>query len=277
LELKHFKTKNMGSFAAVAIVTLVLLLIGGNLMTYTFQHKFIFKPIPLDSSHLFQFNSEFEEIFLSTPNSGNLNCLYFPTKSEVSKGLVLYYHGNAGNLDRWGQMSQDFILRGYDFFIMDYRGFGKSTGPMSQSNMYADAIACYHYIQDRFPGKSIIIYGRSLGSAMATYVASKHPADHLVLETPFYSMSDLYFTYYPFLPKLFFFRFPLKNHSYLNTVKYKVTIFQGDNDWIVPYRSASKLQNHLKEEDEFITIPDASHNDCRTFKVYQEKLDEILN
>jgi fermentation-respiration switch protein FrsA (DUF1100 family) len=128
----------------------------------------------------------------------------------------------------------------------------------------------------QYDSQDIVIYGRSMGSGPASYLASQVQAKHLILETPFYSMKSLFSSYYPFLPPWFSFKFKFKNFKYLKTVKYPITIFHGTNDIVVPFKGSLKLKKVLKKSDEFIVIEGGTHNDLNIFHAYKNKLNEIL-
>lgn len=258
----------------IFIIAVVLLFIG-NLFTNPLQQYFIFQPVVLEQNYQFFFENNFQEVNLKANDGGIINALHF--KEENAKGVILYFHGNAGNLVRWGELNDEFRIHGYDLFIMDYRGFGKSKGTQNEKAFFEDAIRCYQYLTDYYSNDEIIIYGRSMGSGPASYLASKISVKHLILETPFYSMAGLFQSYYPILPNLFSFKFKFKNFKYLKQVKYPITIFHGTNDFVVPYAGAKKLQESLKESDEYITIEGGTHNDLNIFHAYQSKLSEILN
>lgn len=257
----------------ITVVLLVLLIIG-NLFTYPLQHFFIMQPETLPQDHQYRLNHPFDEVNIPVSHGGNINAIHF--KVEHPKGVVLYFHGNAGSLARWGHLHGDFTGRGYDLLIIDYRGYGKSTGPQNQQILYNDAVAVYEWLNQRFEAEDIIIYGRSMGSAMACYAAANVDAKMLILETPFSSMKNLFYTYYKFMPKLFVFKYPFHNDQYLQQVKYPITIFQGTEDWVVPHSNASQLIPLLKESDTFVTIEGATHNDVGQYPLYQQKMDELL-
>ena len=247
----------------------------GNLFTGPFQHWFIFRPKKLPQDFAYQFEAPYEELFIDTPQGGRLNALWFRADAPA-KGAVLYFHGNAGSLERWGHLHYFFIRQGYDFLVYDYRGFGKSTGRRSQKIMYNDAMAFYHFARKHYAPEQIQLYGRSLGSAFASRVAAEQPARALVLETPFYSLTDLFYTYYPFLPRAFYLRYRFSNARSLRQVQMPVTIFQGTDDLIVPYRSAARLKPLLKPGDAFHTVPGAGHNNLLFYDIYNRKMEEIL-
>ncbi len=248
----------------------------GNLFTGPLQHWFIFRPKKLPQAHAFQFEAPFEELFLDAPHKGRLNALWFKADAPA-KGVVLYFHGNAGSLERWGHLHHFFVRQGYDFLVYDYRGYGKSTGKRSQKIMYDDAMAFYRFARNHYAPDKIVLYGRSLGSVFASRVASEQAARMLVLETPFYSLTDLFYTYYPFLPRAFYLRYRFSNARSLRRVEMPVAIFQGTEDLIVPYRSAARLKRLLKTGDQFYTVPGASHNNLLFYDIYNRKMEEILN
>ena len=150
---------------------------------YLFQEKFIFLSTKLDQDYVYQFEHEFEELFIETEDGARLNGLHF--KQENPRGIIVYYHGNAGDLSRWGLITSYFLKFNYEVLVMDYRGYGKSTGKISEAALYNDANLFYDKAKEQFPERNIIVYGRSLGTAIAANVASKNNPKKLVLETPF--------------------------------------------------------------------------------------------
>ncbi|MBT8195262.1 MAG: lysophospholipase [Bacteroidia bacterium] len=265
----------MSKILFIILIVILALLVLGNILTNPLQHHFIFYPQALEKDYTYSFANNFEEVNLNAEDGGLINAIHFTEPG--AKGVVLYFHGNADNLVRWGELNNGFKELGYDLFIMDFRGFGKSKGKQTQKAFYNDAILCYEYVSKKYDSNQVIIYGRSMGSGPASFLASNVNAKHLILETPFYSMASLFKSYYPILPELFSFKFKFKNSKYIKEVKYPITIFHGTNDFIVPIEEASKLKNVLKESDEFITIEGGSHNDLNIFHAYQSKLSEIFN
>jgi pimeloyl-ACP methyl ester carboxylesterase len=261
-------------YIAAAVIGLLLL---GNLLTGVFQAPFIFRPRRLKKDHVYHFEAPADELFLPTEHHGLLNALWFKTTPiETRRGVVLFFHGNAGNLARWGHLYHYFAQYDYDFFVYDYRGYGKSKGWRNQTNLYEDAEAMYQYVRQFYAPEEIVLYGRSMGSAFASRVAAAYPAKTLILETPFYSMRDLFYQYYPWLPKLFLFRYPLPSHKYLSDTECPVHIFQGTRDFVVPFASAKKLRGLLKPGDTFVTVIGAGHNNLLFYDVYNLKIKEIL-
>ena len=240
------------------------------------QKKALFRPVRLEADYCFRFSEPFEEHYFATPDGERLNGLFFPAPGAYRRGVVLYFHGNRDNLQRWGAMHRDFTDLGYDFFAPDYRGYGKSTGEPEEKTLYADARLIYKWLRKKYAPGEIVLYGRSLGTGMACYLAAQVPARMLVLETPFDNIRGLLTSHLrknalPFEPA---FEFP--NHAFLGKTTMPVLIFHGTRDRLVPYSSAASLQVCLKPGDEFVTIEGGSHNNLPSFQKYRERLQHWL-
>jgi len=236
------------------------------------QRKALFQPTRLANDYVFAFDHPFEEIFLDTPDGARLNLLHFHTTHKPARGVVLYFHGNRDNLQRWGNMHRDFTARGYDFVALDYRGYGKSTGEPGEHTYYEDARLAYDWLLANHPAGNIVLYGRSLGTAMACFLAAHVRARKLVLETPFDSIRGLVAAHLrrsdiPFRPAFFF-----PNDRHLRQVEMPALLFHGTADRVVPYESAARLMTCLKTDDQFVTIPGGAHNNLPDFELYQQKL-----
>lgn len=192
------------------------------------------------------------------------------------KGFILYFHGNAGNLQRWGNCAVDFTELGYDILLVDYRGYGKSSGQPSEAALYADAETVLQWCKEKFNYERFVIYGRSLGSAVATNLSANSAPDLLILETPFDELKGV--IYPPIRPMLGLFpqRNFFSNKDNIPKIHCRKVIFHGTNDWIVPLSSALKLKPLLSERDKFYVIKDAGHKNLRDFRDYHTALAEVL-
>ena len=155
---------------ALLVLIAFYLMIGTAL--YFLQEKILFRPTVLNQTHVFKFSNPFDELFLKSEDNAVINALHF--KAEESKGVILYFHGNAGDLSRWGKITEYFVDKNYDVLVMDYRTYGKSTGALSEHALYGDAQLCYDFLKELYAEKDISVYGRSLGTGIATYIASKN-------------------------------------------------------------------------------------------------------
>lgn len=242
---------------------------------YFLQEKMIFMPDSLSQDYLYSFSENFQEINLETEDGAKLNALHF--KVENPKGVVLYFHGNAGELSRWGIVVQKFVKLDYDVLVMDYRTYGKSTGKLSQKALYTDAQFFYEYLQKSYSENQITVYGRSLGTTFATYVAAKNAPKQLILEAPFYSLDDVAGHRFPIYPVSWFLKFHFPTYQYFEEVRCPITIFHGTDDFVVNYRNSEKLSKiKIKGSLNFITIPGGTHHNLDSYAIYKETLDSIL-
>ncbi|WP_448519981.1 alpha/beta hydrolase [Rhodoflexus sp.] len=245
-------------------------------LAYFGQTYVIFHPVKLPKKYKFQFDATFDEYTLFTSDGEELNLLYFKSENQPAKGLVLYYHGNADNLQRWGKYNDIFLKAGYDFMVWDYRGYGKSTGKRTADNMRSDADLVYHFANKKYKSNQIIIYGRSLGSGLAAYVASRHQAARLILETPYHSFEDVAYTYAPILPYAKLLRYEFPTYQYISQINYPITIFHGTADELLPFTSTIKLKNFIKKSDDFIVIEGGGHHNLGEYEEYRSHLRAIL-
>ncbi|MFN0202647.1 MAG: alpha/beta hydrolase [Bacteroidia bacterium] len=242
--------------------------------TYWLQDYFIFRPKHLAKTHTYHFAQKFEEIWWDTEEGGKINGLWFTC--EAPKGLILYFHGNADNLERWGKHAQEFLQHNFDVVMMDYRGFGKSSGVKSEALFHEDALTIYEWAAKHYSTEKIIPMGRSIGSGMACQLAATVQPPFLILETPFYSMPSLFYSYYAFLPVIFSFKYKFRNDLALLKTNCPILIFHGTYDYVVPYFHAKKLARLLGERATLITLPRGFHKGLGAFPLYQQKLKEAL-
>jgi len=243
---------------------------------YSFQEKLLFLEKKLHADHIFNFQATaFEELFFDTKNGERINAIYFKT-NETPKGEILYFHGNAGNLDRWGTYADRFTKQGYNILMLDYRGYGKSEGKPSEANFYEDGQLAYDWIRQKAKASDLIIYGRSIGTGVACQIAANNPAKLLILETPFNNMNDVARTRFPYLFLPFPLRHQFPNDEHIKKVAYPVLIFHGTKDKVVPYECAAKLKLELKETDHFYTIENGGHNNLNQFEIFNKTIATIL-
>ena len=250
----------------------VLLLIG----FYFFQEKVIFQSKKLNKNYAFDFPHKFEEVNLNATDSALINALHF--KVENPKGILLYFHGNKGNLKRWGTIVLPYTNYNYDVFVIDYRGYGKSNGMRSEKMMYDDSQVAYEYLKKRFNENKIVVYGRSIGATFATFVAAQNNPKHLVLEAPFYSLiSTMRSQFWP-VPYDLLLKYKFQSFELIPKVTAPTIIFHGDKDSLIPIEFGKKLYEASNTEiAEFIILKDGTHHNLTTFESYKEKLETILD
>ena len=240
---------------------------------YFFQERLIFFPDKLPLNHEYTFEHKFEEINYHVDEQVIVNALHF--KAENSKGIVFYSHGNAGCIDQWGSIADIFLLNNYDLLIYDYRGYGKSSGFISELNFYDDAIFIYKQLLNDYKENEIVVYGRSIGTGVAAKVASEFNPKQLVLESPYYNLPDLAKKIFPFIPS-FLMRYKFPNDQMIKLVRCPVTILHGTFDEVIYFGASQKLEKLLKEKDTFIPIVGGHHNDLANFKSYRKELANTL-
>ncbi|WP_339893908.1 alpha/beta hydrolase [uncultured Algibacter sp.] len=258
-----------------ALVVLISLYLMVGSLLYFFQEKMLFLPTVLAQDYEYQFSYPFEELFFNTEDEAVINAVYF--KAENPKGVILYFHGNAGDLSRWGLVTEYFVEKQYDVLVIDYRTYGKSTGKLSEQALYHDAQYCYDYLKNRYSESDITIYGRSLGTGIATYIASKNRPKQLILETPYHSVLDVAQSRFPMFPVKQLLKYKLPSYQYIKQVNCPITIFHGTADAVVPFASAEKLYNlSIKEQTTFIAIENGNHGNLISFDAYKNQIKKIL-
>nr|WP_299344768.1 alpha/beta fold hydrolase [Allomuricauda sp.] len=258
-------------------ISLILIALLSFIMIRFFQEKLIFLPTQLPLDFEYAFESDFNEFFLETKDGARLNALHFTV--EQPKGLILYFHGNAGDLSRWGMITSDFTQFGYDVIVMDYRGYGKSSGKISEQALFSDAQLFYEYALKRYAEESIIVYGRSLGASVATHLTSQNNPKKLMLETPFYNLADVAKERFPLLPINQLLRYKLESNEYIQNVGAPIRIFHGTADRVVDYESGKRLFEVIPSNNKkMYTIDDGGHNNLASFDLYWEGIQlELLN
>ena len=264
---------------ALVVALLLVLLLGYGLLClfyYLFQERFIFIRFRLADNYRFRFELPFEERFRTAHDGARLHALYF--KAEEARGVVLYFHGNTGSLRRWGHQAKRFTRQGFDVLMPDHRGYGKSSGALSEKALLADAQGWYDQLKEHWAEDRIVLYGRSLGSAMATPVAASNSPRVLILETPFANLYDVAIYYLAILPYKVLLRYPFRNDKAIRRVRCPVYIFHGKRDNVVPYHSALKLYSLVPStvQREMFTFPKGHHSDLPRFVRFNRQLQRIL-
>jgi pimeloyl-ACP methyl ester carboxylesterase len=258
----------------IGIGLLSYVLIG--IALYFLQTLFLFHPVSLPSNYQFNFKVPFEEIKIPFGAADSIDLVKFLPSDTARKGVVLYFHGNKQNLERYAKFADRFTQNGYEVWMEDYPGYGKSKGKRTEKNLYQQALLIYALAAQRFPSDHIIIYGKSLGTGIAAYTASNRACKKLILETPYYSIPALFDCYAPIYPTSILSIYKIPTYQYLQNVQSPISIFHGTADGVIPYRSAIRLKAVLKNMDEFITIEKGTHHNLNDFPVFQQKLDSLL-
>ena len=246
------------------------------------QEKVVFLPVVLPESHAFEFENNFEEYLWETPFEGRINVLHFKIKDP--KGVIAYFHGNADNLHRWGKIANAYTKFGYDVLVMDYRGYGKSSGPRNEDYLYSDAQFFYDFAKDHYGEKKIIVYGRSLGGSFAVKIAAENEPKAVILEATFFNLQDIVNRWLP--KKVTDKVSPTMTYHFLsneNISKVEVPLyhFHGTKDNVVPLKSGKKLFEIFEKSQptitkKFIEISGATHDDLINYEEFVKELKIIL-
>ena len=217
---------------------------------------------------------KFQEI--NIPFGGGLiNGLKF--SAVEPKGAILFFHGNFGDVSGWGAYGADFAALGYDFYIFDYPGYGKSDGKISsQQQLFASADAMSRYVLAQHPPRKLAMIGYSIGSGIAAQQAAKWDAARLILLAPYFSFERLAHEKIPFVPK-FLIRYKIPTAEFLQAARgTQITLIHGAADELIPVQHCRDLAGSLKEGDLFYEIQDARHNGLLAMPGIWEILKERL-
>ena len=190
---------------------------------------------------------------------------------------MLYLKGNSKSIKGWGKFAVDFTRHGYNVLMVDYRGFGKSTGRRSQKAIKRDLQLVYNKIKEMTTEDRVILYGRSLGSGFAAKLASMNDPKLLILDAPYYSLTKVTARYAPFMPLSLLLKYPLPTYKWLRYVRCPIHIIHGTNDKLIPYKTSVKLSKVNAGLTKLHTVIGGGHKNLNNFESYHKMLDEILN
>lgn len=242
-----------------------------------FQDQLIFFPDSIDEDEDLGWTGA-SEVFVEAEDGARIHGLMFETADEP-RGVILYFHGNAGSVATWYRTGQRLTEHGVDVFLIDYRTYGKSTGEMSEQGLYMDGRASYDYLVDDrdYDPESVVVHGRSLGSAVATRVATEQPVGGVILETPFIDLKTLASDLYPFLVPTFLLRYELNNYERSPDIDVPTWVVQGTDDEIVPADHAEAVYRALGAPWDLTLIEGGRHNNLMSFTEYDRRLGEYFD
>ena len=233
-----------GLFNLLKLMLALYIIVCG--LLYVFQENLIFFPQKLGKNHQFSFNQKFEEINVKTNDGISLNGLLF--KADSSKGLIFYLHGNAGSLSSWGGVAETYTDLNYDIFILDYRGYGKSEGSINgQEQLFQDVQTAYDELKKKYREDKIIVLGYSIGTGPAAKIASTNNPELVILQAPYYNMTDLMQHTYRIIPT-FILKYTFETNEFIKNCKMPIVIFHGNQDRVIYSGSSVKLKEQFKEQ-----------------------------
>lgn len=256
----------------------VLYIIGSiialSIAVYFLQEKFIFKPEKLRQDFQFKYDIPFKEYFFDIEPGVRINGLHFFRENPA--GLILYFHGNTRSIKGWAKYARDFYRYNYDVVLVDYRGFGKSTGKRSEPEMLNDMQLVYKTLLLSYPEQHLIVYGRSIGSGFASKIASDNNPRYLILDAPYYSFLKVAERFLPILPVRYVLRYHLRTDKWIASVKCHTYIIHGTRDWLIPIKHSERLQQINPKKITLIRIQGGGHNNLPMYDEYHNFVRDIL-
>jgi fermentation-respiration switch protein FrsA (DUF1100 family) len=220
----------------------------------------------------------YESVYITTSDGVTIHGWFIPTAKQM-RGTLLFFHGNAGNISHRLDSLKIFHDLGLATLIFDYRGYGRSQGSISEPGTYLDAEAAWDYLTQtrKVPAPEIIVFGRSLGAALAAHIGARKKPGALILESAFTSVPDMASRLYPFFPVRLFSRFHYNTEKSLLSASSPVLIIHSPDDEIIPYENGQKLYNSAREPKKFLQIH-GGHNEgfLISGQVYRDSIREFI-
>ena len=236
------------------------------------QERLLFQPQVLPQSHRFAPAPDVHEVWVDVPGA-RLNALHL--RLPQPRGVVFFLHGNAGSLDNWFVNLDVYRRAGLDLFMLDYRGFGKSSGRVqSEAQLHDDMRAAWRSVAPRYAGLPRVFFGRSLGTGLAAALAAQEAPELTVLVSPYLSMQALAAEHYPWVPSRLL-RYPLRTDQWLPQLRGTVLLVHGDQDRLIEPNHSQRLQA-LRPASQLVHVPGAGHNDLQQFPAYSDALAAAL-
>jgi len=234
-------------------------------MVYFMQPGMIFYPNMPDRTLVTTPRSiglNYQDVELITEDDIKLHGWFIAASSaEPAQHTVLFFHGNAGNISHRLDSINIFHRLGLNVFIIDYRGYGKSTGKITEGGMYLDASAAWFYLTEQkgIQPDNIIIFGRSLGGSIAAWLAAQYTPAGLIIESSFSSVESMGKRFYPFLPVKLISRFNFNTKEYTQSVQCPILVAHSSSDDIIPFAEGQEIFNAAPEPKHFLQMQ-GGHN-----------------
>jgi len=244
---------------------------------YWLQTGLIHYPSTNLDTHPGEHDFEHEDVYIDSDESAKLHGWFIPHPNP--RYTLVFYHGNAGNISDRIDSFKIFHDLGLSIFIYDYRSYGISTGELAEDKMYHDAETAWKYLTEtrNVPPEKIIVFGRSLGGAMASWVASKHKPAGLIMESAFTSIPNMARLYYNWLPTQYMVRWYYNSLSRMDEVTSPVLFIHSRSDTLIPFAESQKLYEATQSRKEFLEII-GDHNDgfLQSGEIYTNGLDKFI-
>lgn len=245
------------------LVSVLVLILGGYLMIVAMawfgQSRMIYFPTATIYQTPALIGAHYDDVWLTTED--NVRIHGWHVRTPDAKRTLLFFHGNGGNISHRLSSIRIFLDLGLDVFIIDYRGYGRSEGKTTEQGTYLDAKAAWDYLLDQGKDPSdIVMFGRSLGGAIAAWLAARTRPAGLILESTFSSAIDMARHHYPYLPVRLLARFFYDSQVLSEKITSPVLMIHSPDDYLVPYHLGRKLYDILETEKTFADIQ-GDHNE----------------
>ncbi len=266
------------AWISICAFTLLLLLLYGAALTWLWvkQEKLLFAPTVLSQNYPLATTPDVHELSIDVPGA-RLSALHLRLSNP--KGVVFFLHGNGGSLENWFVRPDFYRRANFDLFMVDYRGYGKSSGQIeSEEQLRADVRAVYAQVAPLYAGRKVVVYGRSLGSGLAAGLSAElAPAkspDLTVLVSAYTSLAALATSRFPWVPEAVL-RYPMRTDQVIGQIRNPLILFHGARDTLIPAQHSDSLQR-LAPKAKVLHIAGAAHNDLQDFDAYLKAFSEAL-
>lgn len=250
-------------FAKQVLLAVIVAILFWTILLMIFEERFIFFPSPYPDGYYEDARTlpGLEDCRFETEDSVKLHGWF--ARADTPIATLVMSHGNAGNISHRLPVIKALRDLGFNVFMFDYRGYGRSEGSPNEEGVYRDGRAAFDYVARRtdVDSTSIILFGTSLGGAVAVDVATHRPAAGLILESTFSSAKDVARVAYPFLPAQFVLRTKFSSDEKIRTIRIPSLFLHGDRDSIIPISLGRRLFEAANEPKKFYVVSSADHND----------------
>ncbi len=271
--LSHFMLSYFYAIPGIVLVV-VGIYVGICVLFYFLQDYFFFRPEKLPKNFQYKYPFPFEEVSFDMEDGGFVNGIYFEVPNSL--GVVYYLKGNSRSVKGWGKFARDFLGKGYDFFMVDYRGFGKSDGKRTEKILFQDAQYMYRWLSKKYKEENIVVLGRSFGSGVAARIASWNNPKMLILDSPYYSFKKLTARFGFFIPLNQLLRYKIMTNQFLKVTDCPIHIIHGTADNLIPFKHSQKLKDEHGDKVKLYPIEGGHHNDLPDFEEFHDTLYDIL-
>lgn len=269
---KRFKYLRNLAITALSLYVLICC------MLYIFQDALLFHPRPSTKAQLSAFLQHYpkaDTVSFSMSDRHHISAYVIKDTGSAKQPVIIYFGGNAEDVSQVASKKEYFPHA--TLVLVNYRGYGQSSGSPSEKNMFSDALGIYDHLinhREADPEKMVVV-GRSIGTGVATYLASQRPVKAVVLITPYASMSAVASEKYPFVPISLLIRHPFESEKYARGIRAPVLALIAAQDAVIPKHHAYKLLESWKGQSQFLEL-DADHNSIMNNEAAWKRIEEFV-